>query len=452
MTQATTAIVIGASMGGLAAARVLSEHVDRVEVIERDALPVEAATRRGVPQGRHAHILLAAGEGLLDGWFPGLADELLARGAVRCGTERMVWFQAGGYRVQADLGLTQVSMTRPLLEGTVRRRLVSLPNVTITDGVSVDRLIVERGRVSGVTVDGVDRRADLVVDCSGRQGRFLTQLESLGFPAPDVTAIRIDMAYGTRIVPRRPSDVADAFIGVVDSPARGHRIGVAVPVEDDRWIITLGGFHGDAPPSDPVEFERFARSLPASDVAELLDGNEALTPVMTHRMATSQRRHVERLRETPAGYVVLGDGICSFNPIYGQGMSSAAMQADVLGEAVGEHGPASAELARAFYRRAAKVVDVPWKIAAGTDFAHPATTGRKPFGTDLTNRYLDQVLRAYHTSVPVSRRMFEVQNLLARPESLMTPAMMARVLWAARRSPANDRTILDEELRMPATA
>jgi 2-polyprenyl-6-methoxyphenol hydroxylase-like FAD-dependent oxidoreductase len=433
----STAVVIGASMAGLATARVLSEHVDHVTILERDHLPQDAETRRGVPQGRHAHVLLGVGQQLLDGWFQGLAGELVDRGAVPFGTDDIVWHQAGHYRVRSDLGFPAMSMSRPLLEGTVRDRLLrQCSNVTLRDGISVTRPLVEDGRVVGVLIDRAEHRADLVVDCSGRNTRSLDQLAEAGYRQPEVSAICIDMAYGTRVVRRRPDDLDGKVAVVIDDPERGHRMGVMVPVEGDRWIVTVGSFHGDLVPTEPAGFENFARGLPAPEIARVLARTEALTPVLTHRMRTSQRRHMERLERTPAGFLLLGDGICSFNPIYGQGMSSAALQARALGEVIERHGLRSPKLAHAFYQRAAKVVDVPWKIAAGGDFADPRTTGPKPAGTDLINRYLDKVFRACHTSVAVARQTMRVQNLLARPESLMTPSMVLRVLLAARRSPA----------------
>jgi flavin-dependent dehydrogenase len=433
----TSAIVIGAGIAGLVTARVLSDHVDRVTILERDRLPDEPVTRRGVPQGRHAHILLATGQRLLDGWFPGLADELAAGGAVGLDAADLVWHQGGNYRVPSDLGFLAMSMSRPLLEVTTRRRLLrQRSNVSVADETAVDGLIVENGRVVGVRVDRDERRADLVVACSGRNTRFLDQLARLGFPAPEVSAVHIDVAYGTRVVPRRSDDLDGTLAIVVDGPAPAHRVGIMAPAEGDRWIITVGSFHGEVPPTEPDAYEDFIRSLPSPVIADVLARTGAPTPVLSHRVPTSQRRHMERLRRIPSGFLVLGDAICSLNPAYGQGISSAVLQARALDRAVERHGPTSPVLARAFYRRAARVVDVPWRIAVGADFADPRTTGPKPTGTDLVNRYLAKVVRACHTSVAVSRQTLRVQHLLARPESLVTPAMLLRVLLAARRVPS----------------
>jgi 2-polyprenyl-6-methoxyphenol hydroxylase-like FAD-dependent oxidoreductase len=422
--QRTNAIVIGAGMAGLLAARVLSDHVDQVRILERDRLPEDAVPRGGVPQGRHTHVLLAAGQRLLDGWFPNLAGERVAGGAVPLDADKAVRHHRYGHRMPSSLGFPALSMSRPLLEAAIRRRLLrQRPNVSVTDQTAVDGLVLQDGRVVGVQVDGVRHQADLVVACTGRHTRFLDQLAGLGFPAPRVSAIRIDVACGTCVVPRQSDDLDGAPAVVVNDLFRDHRMGVMAPVEGDRWMITLGSFHGEAPPIDPDAYEDFARCLPAPVIADVLARSRVRTPVLTHRMPASQRRHVEWLDRTPSGFLVLGDAVCSFNPVHAQGMSSAALQARALGGAVARHGPTSPGLPRAFYRRAAKVIDVPWRLAA------------RAGGPGLVNRYLGLVLRACHTSVPVARQELRVRNLLARPKTLMTPAMVLRILWAARCCP-----------------
>ena len=231
--------------------------------------------------------------------------------------------------------------SRPMLEATVRRRLVRDRRAVITDGATIDDLLVTAGAVTGVVVDGREQPADLVVDCSGRHTRCLAMLARAGADVPTESHITIDMAYGTRILRRRAGDLDGPAAVVVGDPQGVHRIGVLLPLEGERWILTLAGFHGDAPPVDDDGYLAFARTLPSPLLADLLERAEVLSPVMTHRMPTSQRRHFERLRRPPVGFLALGDAICSFNPIYGQGMSSAAMQADALDQSLSRHGPRS---------------------------------------------------------------------------------------------------------------
>ncbi len=433
-----SAIVVGAGLAGLVTARVLSERFERVAVLERDPPDAASGVRRGIPQGRQSHVMLTAvGRHLLESWFPGLTDALTTRGAVPVDARDVVWHQNGSYRVRSALGLLALSMTGQLLERTVRESLLAqCPNVSLEEGTAVDAPLLADGRVTGVRIDGAERRADLVVGCTGRNTRFLDQLAEDGFPAPEMSAVHIDLAYGSRLVRRRPGLLDGSLAVVVEHPAAGHRVAIMAPVEGDRWLISAGSFHGDAIPCEPEEYEDFLRALPSPVIANVLSRTTGATPILTCRMATNQRRHVERLQRVPAGFVVLGDAIGSVNPLYAQGTAVTALQARALEEALSRHHPSSPALVGDFYRRASAALDGVWRTAAGGDFADPRTRGPRPPGIRLVNRYLDLVFLACHTSVRVADQTLRVQNLLAGPGSLMTPAMAARVLLAARRSPA----------------
>lgn len=427
-------------MAGLLAARALADQADRVVVLERDELPEPGRSRRGVPQGRHAHAILAAGVRCIEGWFPGFSEELLAAGALRGDGGDALWWQSGALKVRANTGIEALCASRPLIEATVRTCVQRVPNIEFRPGTKVDGLAFDGDRVRGVLVGGERLAAGLVVDATGRDTRLLGQVVDAGNPAPAVSNVTMDMAYATRVLPRRPGDLDGKMYAIIaPTPPHENRFGVLLPIEHDRWILTMGGFHGDAAPTDDAGYLAFARSLPHPAIAEVLERAEPLTEVMTHRMASSQRRHFERCARVPEGYVAVGDAICSFNPIYGQGMSSAALQARALAGAMGRDPLGSAVATRRFYKAAAKVVANPWQIAVGSDFLHPATTGPKPPGTDLINRYVAKAQLASHSSPQVLAKLQEVQNLLASPPSLMAPATMIRVLTAARRSPAFER-------------
>jgi 2-polyprenyl-6-methoxyphenol hydroxylase-like FAD-dependent oxidoreductase len=437
-TSGTHAVVIGASMAGLLAARVLSERFDNVTIVDRDTLPGAPRPRKGVPQGRHAHALLAAGERVLSDLFPGIVADLIADGAVLGDQMADVrWWQFDGYRTRNGQSLTAVCCSRPLLEGHVRRHLMARSNVRIIGETRAKGLVHRRRRVVGVMVDDGcitrDLAADLVVDCSGRGSQVGAWLEQLGYATPEVSRVHMDMSYATRVLRRTPDDLPDARVAVcVTTPPAGKRAAYLVPVEADRWICTLAGLHGERAPSDEAGFAGFVDSLPADDIARVVRRAEPLTEVMTHRMPCSQWRHMEKVDRVPVGFVTMGDSICSFDPIYGQGMTSAALQAEALARCLDRHPVASPRFARAFYRDAAKVVKVPWQIAAGGDFAFPETTGPKPPGTDLVNRYMGHVFRAAQRDPVVARAVIDVQNLLAAPPSLLRPAMMLRVARMAR--------------------
>lgn len=435
----TTAVVIGASMAGLSAAAVLASRFASVVIVERDELPAGPADRRGVPQGRHAHGLLPAGLIRLEGWFPGLTEEMVAAGAYTLDIGRdAAWYQGDGYRLRFDSGATGPLASRALIEHCVRVRALALPNVSLRTGAGVAGLTAtpDQATVTGVTLDdGTELPADLVVDTSGRAGRSLAWLEALGYTAPPTSEIVIDVAYASRILRRGPHDTSGwAAAFVLAGPPTGRQ-GVAFPLEGDRWMVTLAGMHGERPPTDDAGFLAFARSLPSPEIADLLEATPPVGDIVTHRLHSNQRRHVERLKHVPGGLVLLGDAVCSFNPTYGQGMSTAALQAEALGRALDRRPAADARFVKDFYKRAAKAIGPAWQLTTGADFSLPATVGPKAPGTDqLNNHYMPHVFRAAQVSEEVCLRVIEVTSLLRPPPALMTPRMVVKVLRASRRA------------------
>jgi 2-polyprenyl-6-methoxyphenol hydroxylase-like FAD-dependent oxidoreductase len=320
-----------------------------------------------------------------------------------------------------------LSLTRPLLEQVIRRRVAALHEVTLRDGVVVERVEARAGRVTGVVVEGDVQRADLVVDCSGRSSRIAHLLESTGILAPPVSRVTIDCAYASGFLPRSADDFDGSFLVCGTSPPESFRVGALLPVEGDRWMVTLAGVHGDAPSTDPQEVLSFARSLPTPALGQLLERLGPLSSTTTYRFPSSQRRHYERVPSPPAGLVTLGDAACSFNPIYGQGMSCAGLQARALAAAVADTGVRCDVLPARFSRSAARIIDAPWAIAVGADFLHPRTVGPKAPATDLANRYTQRLVRATHTSVSLARTFNQVVNLAEPLMALARPSVVAKV-------------------------
>jgi 2-polyprenyl-6-methoxyphenol hydroxylase-like FAD-dependent oxidoreductase len=299
--------------------------------------------------------------------------------------------------------------------------------VSLRDGVVVDRVEAAPGRVTGVVVDGEVLRSDLVVDCSGRSSRIAHQLETSGILAPTVSRVSIDCAYASGFLPRSADDFEGSFLVCGTSPPESFRVGALLPVEGERWMVTLAGVHGDVPGTSPDEVLAFARSLPTPALAQILERLGPLSATTAYRFPSSQRRHYEKVAAPPAGLVTLGDAACSFNPIYGQGMACAALQARALADAVADTGVRCDVLPVRFNRSAAHIIDAPWAIAVGADFLHPRTTGPKAPGTDLANRYTQRLVRATHRSLPLARTFNRVVNLVEPPTALVRPSVVARV-------------------------
>jgi flavin-dependent dehydrogenase len=428
MQKPELAIVIGGSMGGLLTARVLSDHYRKVVILERDQFPPIGENRRGVPQGRHTHGLLASGSNVIERHFPGIAKELIAAGAVSGDiVQESRWFSEGACLARFKSGLEGLLMTRPLLEGTVRQRLLALPNVEARPGVHVEGLTVsdDRKRVTGITAAGASIPADLVVDTSGRGSDSPQWLEALGYTKPVEERVEVALAYTTRFFRRHKKQLNGDIAVIVPPTPQGKRGGVLLAQEGDRWTLTLIGHFGNAAPPELPGFIEYARTLPAPYIYEVIRESEPLGDAMTARFPASMRRRYEKLDRFPEGYLVFGDAISSFNPIYGQGMSVAALESLELDAALAE-GPN--DLARRFFQRAGKVVDIPWSISVGNDLRMPETVGPRNAGVSFINWYMSRLHRSAHTDPVTAMAFFRVANLLAPPPSVMHPKVALRVL------------------------
>ncbi|WP_431676800.1 NAD(P)/FAD-dependent oxidoreductase [Kitasatospora sp. KL5] len=446
------AVVAGAGIGGLLAARVLSERFERVSVIERDALPEGGVPRRGVPQSHHAHGMLSKGFEVLQDLFPGLHEDLVARGAlVRDVQADVNWFNDGRRLRREPSRLPCLMVGRPELERYLRSRVAALPGVEIHQRTEIlEPLADPAGRVTGVRLLRVNAEpevldADLVVDATGRSNRGATWLRALGYEAAPEERVDSGLVYVSREYRRRPGDAdADAF--VVGASADAPRGGVALSGEGDRWLVTLFGMNGDVPPVDPEGYHRFAQRLAVPDLHRLLERLEPLTAPRLMRSPVSIRRRYERLARFPEGYLVIADALCQFNPTYGQGMTVAACEAAALRECLAEE---SAEpLAQRFFRRAARITDVAWDMSVGGDLRFPFVEGRRTPRVRLLNRYVARIHRAAETDPAVGRAFLAVANLEEPPQRLMAPAMLARVL---RPRPAPARSTASAAPAAPAT-
>jgi hypothetical protein len=305
MERETHAIVIGGSMAGLLTARVLSQHFARVTLVERDPLCDTPEARKGQPQARHLHALLGNGSQLLERFFPGLLDELSAGGAVVTDAgETMRWYCLGGYRARLTYGSKTVLASRTFLEWRIRQRVASLPAVSFRDGCAVEGLAAspDRARITGVYLrppggEPELLQADLVIDASGRGAAAPRWLETLGYQAPPEQSVRVNVGYATQTLRRDPDDPVGNFWHFItpEAPAE-RRVGAVLPVDGERWIVTLGGWFGDHPPTDEAGFLSFARSLPAPDVADLIARCEPLDAIIPRGLPLARGRRCQACR------------------------------------------------------------------------------------------------------------------------------------------------------------
>jgi len=433
------AIVLGASMAGLLAARVLSESFEHVTVVERDALPTGAEHRRGVPQSRHVHVLLARGASILEDLFPGFVSESVAAGAALTDALGRVRMLLSGHRLlQTDVGLHSLLCGRPLLESMVRARVRALAGVGSLEGCDIVGLTAtaDGRRVTGVRIrtdDGAEEtlEADVVVDATGRGSRTPLWLEQLGHGQPAVEKVHVGLGYATRTY-RLPEGAMGKDQLILNNATPGHpRAAVLAEQENGLARLTLAGMLGDRPPLDPKSFDEFTASLRFPDIFEAVRDAEPVDDPVPFQYPANVRHRFERMRSFPDGLLVLGDAVSAFNPVYGQGMSSAAMQAEAMRSVLADD---RALTWRRYFRAIAKAVDPPWQISAGGDLAFPEVIGRRSARVRMVNAYLPRVHAAAAHDVGLAVAFIRVGSLVDRPEALVRPDIVLRVFTPRRKA------------------
>jgi 2-polyprenyl-6-methoxyphenol hydroxylase-like FAD-dependent oxidoreductase len=429
------AIVLGGSMAGLLTARVLADRFERVTLVERDQFPDIGESRKGVPQGRHAHGLLYRGREILDELFPGFSEEVVAAGG-RTGdiTAEGLWINDGIRQADYVSGMRGLAASRPFLEGHVRARVRALPGVEFIeacDSVGITST-ADHSRVTGARIlrkeDGSAEEtlaADLVVDATGRGSRSVAWLQELGYAAPEEERVRVGVGYSTCILRRQAGDLDGKMFAIVGASPPNRRVGVVLPMENDRWMVTLAGYLGEFPPTDLPGYVDFSATLPSPEIHGLLRSAEALTDPLPYRFPASQRRRFERLKRFPTGFLVIGDAIASFNPIYGQGMTVAASEALLLGECLDGR---PERLWRTFFKKAGRFVDSPWQIATGADLAFDEVEGPRNAQIRLVNWYMKRLHPAASRDPKVALAFQRVINLVDPPPTIMAPRTAWRVL------------------------
>lgn len=433
--MADHAVVLGGSIAGSLAARVLANTYEQVTVIDRDVFSEAAQTRRAVPQGHHIHALLARGQQVLEQLFSGFTSELIDRGVPvgDFGTS-LSWYFNGQMIRKTHTGLVCVAAGRPLLETYVRGRVAALPQVTYRDRTYVRGLVAsaDRTRITGVRVQGPDARApeevldaDLVVDTTGRGSRGPRWLEELGYGRVEEERVEMDLTYTTcdyhAPLPFDPIGQDIAIIPVATPAMPRGAIFARMP---DRYSISLTGILGDRPPTDHEGFLNYVKSLPVPEIYRAAREAEPLGKPCAFRFPASVRRRYERLPKLPDGMLAMGDAACIFNPVYAQGMTVAAIETQVLAQHVADGPPDPA----AYFRDLSRVIDAPWEMSAGGDLGFAGTKGRRTLKVRMGNRYIPRLQAAAVHNRAVSAAFLRAAGLVDPPQALLQPGVVARVI------------------------
>ncbi|EME62768.1 FAD-dependent oxidoreductase [Amycolatopsis decaplanina] len=432
------AVVLGAGIAGLLASRVLSNRYREVLIVERDEIIGVTGTRRGIPQGSHAHALLAKGQQILEDFFPGLLKEMQDDGVpIGDMAGRLRWYFNGARLAQQDCGLLSVSATRPQLEAYIRDRVSALPNVEILQSTVIRGLVIsgDKTRIKGVRVAGAAAgtdeviTADLVVDATGRGSRTPAWLEEFGYERPAEDSIKIDLTYTSRNFTLTEDPFGnDLAINPVASPAN-PRGAFFVNLGNGEALVSLTGIIGDRPPGDLEGFLGYTRSLSAPEIHDAVHTAKPVGEATSFRVPASIRRRYDKLRRFPSGFLVIGDGVCAFNPVYGQGMTVAAMEAVALAGHLAKGQPRPVE----FFREIKPIIDAPWSISAGGDLAFPEVVGKRNLQVRLGNMFMSRLHTAAQVGGRFTAAFFRVAGLVDPPQTLMRPGFMFDALRTARR-------------------
>jgi 2-polyprenyl-6-methoxyphenol hydroxylase-like FAD-dependent oxidoreductase len=433
------AVIVGAGIGGLSIAGALAPYFEQVEVLERDCLAAFVASRCGTPQDRHPHGLLGGGLKALGEIFPGFADDLAGAGAVPVNVAQDMRYERAdvGALPQRNFGWSVLCASRPLIEFVLRRRAEALANVVLRPACRVTALTTPPcgGAVNGVRFDQSGHtetlEADLVVDASGRGALTRALLDALSWERPAETQVGVDINYSTALVPI-PSGVEPDWKIILTQPDPPFRLlhAVLVPTEGNRWIVAIAD-HGAGAIIDTWDsYLEASRALITTTVHNALRYATPPSEIRHYRFPASYWRHFERLPRLPHGVLPVADALCRFNPIHGQGMSSAAQQARLLRSVLSRAAAAPDPIAAAqtdFMAEVASVLETPWNMSTSADLAFPATRGERPENFEEARRFETALFRAAVADPLVHRAMLEVAQLLKPQSRLREPDILSRV-------------------------
>ena len=436
------AIVIGGSIGGLLTARVLREHFEQVTIIERDSFSTNYEPRKGVPQGKNVHVIFGGGVRVINRLFPGFFDELARTGSVVCDFAKdLCWYHGGVWKARPASDLVSYWQSRPFLESNLLRRLKSDTDIRILEKCAVTGFLSsqDKSRITGVEIRGSEEtgktehlEADMVVDAGGRGSQTPVWLEAIGYQRPVETTVEVNIGYASRMYEPSPDTTRDwQIMALYGTPPNSKRTGYIFPIEGGRWLVSQVGFLKDFPPDDDEGYLEFAKSLELPDFYEAIKDAKPLTPISTFKFPANRWRRYDHLARFPAGLLVIGDAISTFNPVYGQGMSVCSLEVDELRQLLESCQGSTKipdDIAKKFFRKAAKIIETPWMLATQSDFLYPETSGKRPAHTNVLNWYLLRMLQLCSGNERIAKTFYEVLHFIKKPTAFFHPTVFFPVI------------------------
>ena len=404
------AIIIGASMAGLLAARVCANHFEKVIIVEKDPLGDSPNNRRGVPQDHQLHILLSKGMEIINHYFPGIEAKLKEKGAIIGDLgEKMKWYGDGGYRPVCATQVRTAFMSRPLLEYTVRHELNRRKNIEILSKTDFDKFIIRDGVVKGISTSNGDLFGQLTIDARGFASRLPMELTKSGYTPPREEKVKVNVHYTSCLFPREES--YETLVNINANPPFHSKHGTLQPLEDNKMIVMVQGRNADTVPADLEAFKNYTKSLDAPDIYEKIRNINPVGSLYKYKIPYVRWHHFEELKAFPEGLLPIGDSICRLNPVYGQGMTSAALQAQTLDKLLARY---QKKIWKQYFKKVSKIIKAPWDITIGEDFKFPETEGTPPSVPSFMVRYFDRLVRVMNNDPVIYQPFMEVLNMKKR--------------------------------------
>ncbi|MGO4788491.1 NAD(P)/FAD-dependent oxidoreductase [Paenibacillus sp. 2KB_20] len=442
------ALILGGGIAGLFTATVLSKHYDEVIVTDRDEFPAGPKNRAGTPQAYHPHRFLERGKMIVERWFPGITEELLQQGAHSRGLKSVKMTNRYGTLEMPDE--PNAGCSRSLLEWTLRSRVAKLPNVTLLPKLTAQQLLfdADKNAVTGVVFRDrsvkepalLHMNADIVVDASGRGSKLADWLQNLGYAIPKAERLHISLGYSTRHY-RVPEETQAVWSTILNDGDPSLGIGTAVfnPIENQIAEVVLYRAGGDSyPTTDHQLYDQEAQNLFGATIGDLLQQLEPVSSPRGYRIEECVRQHFEQMKDWPSGLLVLGDAFCSFDPIFGQGMTVAAIQADTLDQCL-QSMQNRVLLEEGFERSALlkiqSATEPAWWLSAAADLRWPGVTYEGHLsaqGFSFAQRLFDicQELAYGHHDMAVFEQYMMVTGLLASPQHLFNAEYITALMNA----------------------